>query len=140
VLAALVLLAAPALTPPPAEPDTDRLRNAIWSDLQLNAMIGSGNWLASLWYNAGSETPNAADLHIQDLTCGSRSGMYRCTFKLLRDGGDREVMGERAPANLDCSAVFIRAAGGTDWAVRHSSPRRAGHSRTSMICRASPSS
>ena len=66
----LTLMAAASLAPP-EEPLAGQLRAAIWNDLQLNAMIGNSNWLASLWYNAGQEDAKAPDLHILDMLCGS---------------------------------------------------------------------
>ena len=51
---AIILAAATASLAPPPEPLKTQLQSAIWADLELNALIGSGNWLASLWYNAGN--------------------------------------------------------------------------------------
>lgn len=135
MLTMLTLLAAASLSPP-AEPLAGRLRAAIWSDLQLNAMIGNGNWPASLWYNAGQEDVKAPDLHILDMFCGSNREGYRCSFILLRDGGVRTVFNEAAPVRLDCSAQFVRSKEPGEWAVKHRPPRGSGHSRTDMQCKA----
>lgn len=134
MLARLALLAAAPLIPP-AEPLAGQIRAAIWYDLQVNAMIGNGNWLGSLWYNAGSsERPN---LHIQALRCRGRNAVIRCAFRLFRDGGPVITVfnGEVAPDTLDCNARFVRAVGEDGWRVRHIPPRRGGHSRTAMRCR-----
>jgi len=135
----MTLVAAASLTPP-EEPLAGSLRAAIWNDLQLNSMIGNGNWLASLWYNAGQEDAKAPDLHILNISCdGSRKG-YRCTFTLLRDGGVRTAFNEAAPDRLDCNAHFVRREDSDEWMVKHLPPRGSGHSRTDMRCEAVPSS
>ena len=110
------------------------VRGAIWADLELNAIIGNGNWPASLWYNAGSsETPN---LHIQNLACDQRGHEYRCTFKLFRDGGRVEVLGEQAPDELSCRADLNAdpESPGT-LVVKHLPPSlRGGYSKTTLTC------
>ena len=125
-----LLLAATASLTPPLEPLKGQLQSAIWADLQLNAIIGNGNWLASLWYNAGSET--APDLHVRELMCSQDGLVQRCSFVLHRDGGPKEAMGEAAPDALICSADFVRTDDG--WAISHTPPRKVGHSQTSMQC------
>lgn len=131
---ALLSLAVVALSAAPAEPLAGQLRSAIWSDLGLNALIGSGNWVASLWYNAGSQsTPN---LHIRDLRCDSGTATKRCSFILFRDGGVVLVLGKPAPDRLACDATFIVNADEGGWAVKHTPPRGAGHSQTTMKCEA----
>jgi hypothetical protein len=109
-----------------------QLQSAIWSDLQTNALIGNGNWLASLWYQAGSDS--APNLHIQELTCERTHSRQRCSFVLHRDGGPVTLLNEIAPDNLACVADFVRADG--DWSIVHTPPRRVGHSETSMRCNA----
>jgi hypothetical protein len=103
-------------------------------------MIGNGNDLGWLWYNAGEDgTP---DLHIRDLRCGrGLFGGHRCDFRLVRDGGVKTYLGEQAPDRLNCRAVF-----GPDpddpsaWKVKHYPPApEGGHSRTSMTCKVAPS-
>lgn len=94
-------------------------------------MIGNGNWLAWLWYNAGSGT--ASDLHIRELTCAQLRSIQRCTFALHRDGGDKEVMGEIAPDALSCLADFRKTDDG--WLIAHTPPLKVGHSQTSMRCK-----
>lgn len=127
----LVLLAIAPLNAT-ADPPAGKLRAAIWYDLQVNALIGNGNWLASRWYDAGSETtPN---LHIRKLRCDGGDTAQRCSFELIRDGGTAKIMGEDAPDKLDCNAIFTRAKDG--WAVKHKHRRRAGHSQTTMQCKA----
>ena len=115
----------------PAESLAGPIREAIWYDLQVNAMIGNGNWLASLWYNAGE---SASDLHIQDLSCRGRSNKYWCTFTLFRDGGVKMIFREQAPDRITCNAIFVRLDNGIDWAIKHRRPRTSGHSRTTMQC------
>ena len=129
---ALFLAAAAASLVPQSEPLKGQLQSAIWTDLQLNAIIGNGNWLASLWYNVGSDT--APDLHIVELRCSQAGSTQRCSFKLLRDGGPTVVLGETAPAKLACVALFARTK--EVWSVVHRPPREAGHSQTSMRCEA----
>lgn len=130
MLTLLALLATEPLIAP-ADSTAGNLRAAIWYDLQVNAMIGNGNWLASLWYNAGSGT--TPDLHIRELRCDGGDTAQRCSFELLRDGGVTKVLGEDAPDRLACKAIFTRAKDG--WAVKHTPPHGAGHSRTTMQCR-----
>lgn len=127
----LLIYAAATMVAPP-EPVAGQLNAAIWSDLQLNAMIGNGNWIASLWYNAGDGS--SPDLHIRDLECRKRGPGMECAFELVRDGGTRTVAGEPAPDRLSCTAFFIRAEDRRGWAVMHTPPKRVGHSRTSMAC------
>lgn len=59
------------------------LRAAISYDLEINGMIGNGNWLADLWYNAMSEKRTD---HIRDLLGAPQHRQYRCTFTLFREG------------------------------------------------------
>jgi hypothetical protein len=115
----------------PAEPLRGQLHAAIWHDLLVNAMIGNGNGLASLWYNAGSD--GVSDLHIGQLECSKVPAGQRCAFQLFRDGGPATAFGETAPDKLQCDAMFIMQKDG--WAVRHTPPRKAGHSKTSMRCK-----
>jgi len=135
----LTMLAAASLSPP-EEPLAGRLRAAIWNDLQLNAMIGNGNWLASLWYNAGQEDAKAPDLHIRDMSCSSNQEGHRCSFTLLREGGVRTVFNEAAPNRLNCTAQFVRREESDGWMVKHRPPRGSGHSRTDMQFKAVPAS
>ncbi|GAO39959.1 hypothetical protein SCH01S_42_00010 [Sphingomonas changbaiensis NBRC 104936] len=134
----LVALVAAAALIASDEPLARQLRASIWNDLQLNAWIGNGAWIASLWYNAGSDDPANPDLHIQNLACRSRTEGYRCTFVLSRDGGVKTILGEPAPDRLTCDAIFVRAQDGQGWAVKHLPPRHSGHSRTSMRCKSAP--
>jgi hypothetical protein len=134
MLSILALVTAAASEPPAS---VEQVNAAIWYDLGRNAMIGSGNWIAALWYNASSgETP---DLHIRDLTClGSGKG-YHCSFSLFRDGGIATAMGEEAPDTLLCEADLVRGKDKTGDAtlfVKHDPPSpRGGHTQTSMHCR-----
>lgn len=136
MMIALALLASASFIAP-AEPLAGELRSAIWNDLQLNAMIGNGNWIASLWYNAGGDEP---DLHILNLACRQAAVRYNCTFVLTRDGGVKTVMGETAPDRLSCRAVFMPGDSAKSWSVNHLPPRGSGHSRTTMKCEAAASS
>ncbi|WP_219892908.1 hypothetical protein [Aquisediminimonas profunda] len=130
----ILFLASAATMLTPAEPLAGKLRAAIWSDLQLNAMIGNGNWVASLWYNAGKESPATPDLHIENLACRNHARDQRCAFNLFRDGGVKTVLGETAPDRLTCEAILAVAQGGDRWEVKHLPPRHIGHSRTTMVC------
>jgi hypothetical protein len=132
VMLAILLAAASATVGAPPEPLKGQLQSAIWADLQLNAMIGSSNWLASLWYQAGSDT--VPDLHIQELTCAKTRSGHQCAFDLFRDGGPKMVLNETAPDKLACVAAFTLRSDG--WSVIHTPPRGAGHSKTSMRCNA----
>lgn len=134
---ALTLLAATQLALPEAL--ADRFRAAIWHDLAVNAMGGNGNWSAALWYDAGSADPATPNLHIKDLGCRSVGERYRCGFTLHRDGGMVKVMGEAAPDRLLCTAILVPSPDDAgQWSVRHSPPRRRGHSQTSMRCKRAP--
>jgi hypothetical protein len=127
------LLAAASLAfMPPSEPLKGQLQSAIWADLELNAMIGNGNWIASLWYQAGNDATRA--LHIQELRCGQTSAKLQCAFDLYRDGGPQIVLNEAAPDRLSCVASFTQSNDGL--AVLHTPPRKSGHSKTSMRCEA----
>lgn len=133
MLKLFALLAATALTPPPE--DTARMmRAAIWHDLELNALIGNGNWVASLWANASRAE---GDLHIQGLACRPKAREYRCAFVLFRDGGAAEAFGRDAPARLSCEATLERD-GEEGLSVKHLPPRGGGHSRTTMRCQKVP--
>ena len=120
----------------PVEPLVGQLRAAIWYDLQVDSMIGNGNWLGSLWYSAGSDNPKAPNLHIQDLRCRSGGETYGCLFTLFRDGGVSTVLGDKAPDKLECKATFVRVKDEEGWSVKHIPPRRTGHSQTTMRCKA----
>jgi hypothetical protein len=135
MLFVLTIMAAASLSPP-EDPLADQLYAAIWNDLQLNAVIGNGNWLASLWYNAGQEDAKAPDLHILDMSCDSTREGHRCSFTLLRDGGARMAFNEPAPDRLACTAQFVRRKDADGWMVKHRPPRGSGHSRTDMQCKA----
>jgi hypothetical protein len=117
----------------PDEPLAGQLRAAIWDDLQRNAVIGSGNRLAALWYEAGRDESPAPHLHIQALDCIATRAGQRCSFNLWRAGGPRWALGEVAPDRLSCRAPFVQQSG--EWSVRHRPPPGAGHSRTDMRCR-----
>lgn len=118
-----------------AEPLESQLRAAIWNDLQLNAMIGNGNWIGSLWYQASSGNVDNPDLHIEQLECRTRGENYACSFILFREGGVATVLREQAPDRLSCEARFVPLDGEEGWSVQHIPPRRAGHSRTTMECK-----
>lgn len=123
----IVLLLAGALSAP-SDAEAKNVYAAIWNDLQLNGVIGSGNWLASLWWNAGGVT------HIRDLSCNRTGRVYQCSFTLKRDGGEVKVYEEDAPNTLLCDADFIYVYG--ELGVEHlPPPREGGHSRTTMTCR-----
>ena len=137
MFATMAIIAALASTSGLGKTTTARIYGAIWDDLQLNAVIGNGNWLGSLWYNAGQ--PGKPTLHIRDLECDAEGRNYRCTFALLRDGGPKVLNGESAPDRLACAADFERdPESSSGWTVRHLRPGRSGHSRTTMSCEASP--
>jgi hypothetical protein len=133
MLKLFALLAAVSLAPPP-EDLAREVRAAIWSDLEMNALIGNGNWVGSLWYNASSDNADAPDLHIQDLSCRPRARGHQCAFVLFRDGGVVKVLGEDAPARLRCDAIFERQDGEEGLGIRHHPPHGEGHSRTTMKC------
>ena len=125
-----MLIAASATLAKPLEPLKGQLQAAIWSDLQLNALIGSGNWVASLWYNAvGDDKP---DLHIRNLKCTKIRSGQKCAFELFRDNGPTAVLNEVVPDRLTCTATFVRT--GDGWSVYHKAPRGARHSATVMKC------
>jgi len=134
-----VLLAVAAMSAPD-EALAGEVRAAVWDDLQLNAMIGNGNWIASLWYNASNGDPEAPDLHINGLLCQPHGQGYYCSFRLFRGGGPRRVLGEEAPDKLDCTATLVstRDEGGIRLTVKHTPPPPGGgHSRTTMRCKRS---
>ena len=119
--------AAFTVPPPPLRAQLDL---AIWYDLAKNAMIGNGNWIASLWSNAGDG--KTTDHHIRNLACRPITKGQQCSFDLIRDGGPVNFHGERAPDRLFCTADLYQTADG--WAIKHTPPHGAGHSQTSMKC------
>jgi hypothetical protein len=127
----LMMAAAAAALTPLSDQLKGQLQAAIFADLQMNAMIGNGNWLGSLWYNAGSDA--GPDLHISDLRCAMDHAGRQCSFSLLRDGGPSMALGQAAPDKLACVARFARHRDG--WSVVHTPPRRTGHSQTTMKCK-----
>jgi hypothetical protein len=133
MLTLLALLAAVSLSPP-ADDMAGEVRAAIWNDLQMNALIGNGNLVGSLWYNASKDNAVVPDLHIQDLACRATARGYQCTFVLFRDGGAVKVLGENAPAKLRCAATFERQGAEKGLGVKHLPTRGSGHSRTTMKC------
>lgn len=130
----LVSLIVAARLSQPAEPLAGQLRAAVWQDLQVNALIGNGNLLASDWYNAGSDTD--PDLHIRDLRCDSRNSVKQCSFRLIRDGVGGEVNRQQVPDKLACDAIFTRGSDENGWGVKHTPLHRIGHSQTTMHCTA----
>jgi hypothetical protein len=139
MLAALILLATTQDTS--FEALRPRFHAAIWNDLQLNAAIGSGNWLGSQWYDAAPEAKDGVpNLHIQDLNCTRDGKAYRCTFILFRDGGPARFYGEDVPDRIACSTTLIRNSrekGG--WRVRRTLPPDGnGHLLTATQCQAAP--
>ncbi len=132
---ALALTATPDA--PPAAVPTGYIYSAIWNDLGLNGLIGNGNHLAWLWWNAGQQDAQPIPLHIQDLSCTPNTAGYRCAFGLLRDGGPRAFAGETAPDRIACTAQLVPR--DDSWAVQHHRPSpRGGHSRTDMRCEVPP--
>ncbi|HYG29328.1 MAG TPA: hypothetical protein VD887_03845 [Allosphingosinicella sp.] len=132
-LAAILAVAtAEAPMTPPSQPLARRLYGAIWDDLQLNAMIGNGNRIAALWYQAGADGTTHPLLHILDLRCRGRGTRRVCHFTLFREGGGATYLGEPAPDRLACTARFRRSR--TIWGIEHIPPTRGGHSQTAMRC------
>ena len=123
----------------PEEPLGRSLRDAIWHDLQVNAWIGNGNWLAGKWYLAGNEEVPPPTLEVKDLKCRPKSHAYHCEFQLLRHGGPATFLGEQAPYQLHCNAPLEQDKVTDTWYVKHlpASPK-GGHTRTSMRCKEVP--
>ncbi|HEX8654466.1 MAG TPA: hypothetical protein VF693_04490 [Allosphingosinicella sp.] len=117
---------------PPGQPLARQLYGAIWDDLELNAMIGSGNRLAALWYQAGADGSARPLLHILDLRCKGRGTRRLCRFTLFRAGGVATYLGEPAPDRLGCTARFRRSR--TTWGIEHIPAVGGGHSQTAMRC------
>lgn len=117
-----------------------RFHAAIWNDLELNAAIGSGNWLGSQWYDAAPEAKDGVpNLHIQDLNCSRDGKAYRCTFILFRDGGPAQHLFEEVPDRIACSTTLVRnprEKGG--WKVRRTLPPEGGHLLTTTRCQPAP--
>jgi len=124
-----------AVMAPPQEELAEQLYAEIWSDLQSNAMIGNGNWLAARWANAGSGQNPAPKLHIEDLLCGGSATLLRCRFGLLREGGVTIYLGEPTPDKLTCTTNFRRPHAGERWAIPRLPPgKNGGHSRIAIEC------
>jgi hypothetical protein len=122
------------LTPPTHEL-AGKLRQAIWYDLQSNALIGNGNELAAGWANANSDRDPPPQLHIQDLLCRGDGQRLACEFRLLRDGGVAVYLGETAPDRLACNAKFRRSKDDGDWTIPRLPPGAdGGHSRITILC------
>lgn len=123
------------LLAPPDEALAGKLRAAIWSDVQSNALIGNGNDLLFLWANAAVDRDNPPQLHIQDLRCSNGSMRLRCQFDLLRDGGIATYFGESAPDRLACSAGFRRSSRNEGWSIPRLPPGPDhAHSRITIEC------
>jgi len=136
MLIILTALAASQMVPP-EEPLARQLRGIIWYDLQSNAMIGNGNDLAALWYNAGSDGAHAPLLHIQNLVCSGSSTRLSCRFALLREGGIATFLGEEAPDRLGCRVTFRRSGRAGRWSIPRLPPGPdGGHSRITIRCQA----
>jgi len=118
---------------PPNKDLASQLYQAIWHDLQSNALIGNGNELAARWANAGADGEDGPTLHIQNLVCGGGEKQLRCKFGLLRDGGVAMYLGHLAPDRLACAANFRRSTEG--WSIPRSPPgSKGGHSRITIKC------
>lgn len=131
ILAALAFQMAP-----PAEPLAAQLRGLIWYDLQSNAMIGNGNQLAAVWYNAETNGGSATPLHLRDLTCSGGTTRLTCRFALFREGGVSTFLGEVAPDRLACGVSFRRSRRDGQWSIPRLPPGpNGGHSRITIRCR-----
>ena len=120
---------------PPTEELAGELRQAIWYNLQSNALIGNGNELAARWASANSDRDPAPQLHIQDLLCDGKAKRLACEFRLLRDGGFGTYLNETAPDLLACNARFLRADGDGGWSIPRLPPGpNGGHSRITIKC------
>ena len=113
-----------------------QLYEAIWFDIQSNALIGNGNVHLATWANAASSQKNLQQLHIQDLRCTGGDLLLSCDYYLFREGGVAEYMGSPAPDRLSCSNDFRRGDDESEWAIPRLAPRpNGGHSRITIECR-----
>lgn len=133
---ATVILALQVVFTPPPEALASQFYRALWSDLELNAWIGNGNWPASLWYQGDPEQSSA--LHIENLRCQTSGQDHRCAFDLFREGGPvMTIYNQIAPDRLTCTATIVATTeeGEAPWSVLHYPPAGYGHSLTSLECK-----
>lgn len=120
----------------PSEPLAGNLRYAVRVDLEHNVAIGTGAQNAVAWFKAAAEH----DRIIRTAITGCRRGSitYRCSFSLIREGGDVRFEGRLSPAILKCTALFkqyIDEEGQTVWGLSHAKASLTRpHTRTSMRC------
>ena len=126
-----------------AGPSDSEIRNALFNDLVVNAMIGNGNDEADWDWYLGPDHRNPPRIEISDLRCRPLFHQRVCRLLLSRtpNPASQEPEAETAQApRLRCSATLQRERqndGRRVWKVLHFPPdeRWGGHSRTSMHCR-----
>ena len=120
----------------PNEPLAGYLRFAVRADLEHNVAIGTGAENAVAWFKAAAK--NDRKIRTSITGCSKGSITYRCSFSLIREGGDVRFEGQLSPAILKCTALFKRFTDeeGETWGVTHAKAKpTGGHTRTSMRCR-----
>jgi hypothetical protein len=132
----ILLLTATAPITPPTEAE---LNAATWADVDLNAMIGSGNTLVSWNWRSGHELDRPPEIKITDRLCKQRRDVFKCSFNFVRTSDPQNASPDdaREPGLLKCSAFFSFGHDDKEpqWGVLHYPPgSRSGHSRTSLKC------
>lgn len=106
---------------------------AIFDDVRLNAMIGNGNVEVSNEWAAGGDGDDVS-IKIEEINCNDGRARRKCSFTLRRvlTRNGIAATDPSLPERLQCTATLKRL--DDRWGVEHSTPRRVGHSRTSMKC------
>jgi hypothetical protein len=112
---------------------------AIYDDVFLNAMIGNGNREVTYDWIEGVGLSNKPTIKIEALTCQARNYGQYCSFDLVRTpSGAAADLDPALISRLVCRArLRPNEDGNPGWTVVHLPPRRGGHSRTTMSCKAS---
>lgn len=132
----ITLLVAAAAPASPLAPPQEHFEEAIWNDLLINTIIGTGDQVAGAWYQNASENPTPPEMRILDLVCRPRSTGYRCSFTLVRIGGTDMFRDEPSPARISCHARFVSKGLREGLTLEHIPPHgRRRHSLSTMRCR-----
>ena len=131
------IVAAVAAQPSLNPPSVENVRSAIWSDVELNAMIGNGNDRVSWEWVFGTDREHPPTLTIVGLKCSEGGDPYKCAFDLTRQtNAAAPSPDETQDPELRCTASFDWSQEERRWVVIHvPPPKHRGHTRTTMRCR-----
>ena len=96
------------------DPSQSEVYSAIWSDVELNAMIGNGNIPVSWDWALGHDADNPPKLAISKLVCHGGFTTQKCKFELTRIANERSTNPNdaREPTLLNCEARLERKTDG----------------------------